>query len=134
MPEMNKNDLAYYRIQTSEEKLRSAEILFREGMYKDSIGRAYYSIFSATRAVLALDGVDFSKHSAVIAYFQKNYIKQNIFDKKYSKIISTSFIVRNHSDYDDMYIASKEEASLQLESAKFFLEGIKKYLNEKQLR
>ena len=42
------------------------------GQFKDSIGRSYYAMFSAVRALLACDGVDYSKHSGVIAYFQKN--------------------------------------------------------------
>ena len=63
-----------YRLQTAKEKLHSAEILLASGQYKDSVGRSYYAMFSAIRAILALDKVDFSKHAAVIAYFQKEYI------------------------------------------------------------
>ena len=37
---------------------------------------ADYSIFTGVRAVLAKDGIDFKKHAGVIAYFQKEYIKQ----------------------------------------------------------
>lgn len=49
--------------------------ILQTGNYKDSIGRSYYAMFSAVRAILALDGVDYSKHAAVIAYFQKEYVK-----------------------------------------------------------
>jgi uncharacterized protein (UPF0332 family) len=44
------------------EKLKSAKILLDAGQYKDSIGRSYYAIFSAVRAVLAKENVDFSRH------------------------------------------------------------------------
>ena len=37
---------------------------------------ADYSIFTGVRVVLAKDGIDFKKHAGVIAYFQKEYIKQ----------------------------------------------------------
>ncbi len=65
------DELSSYRLNMSEEKLRSARILLDSGQYKDSIGRSYYAIFSALRAVLAKDKVDFSKHAGVISYFQK---------------------------------------------------------------
>lgn len=85
------DNLAKYRLETAEEKLESAKILLDAKKYKDSIGRSYYAIFSAVRAVLANDKVDFSKHAGVIAYFQKEYIKTEIFDKKYSKYLQAAF-------------------------------------------
>lgn len=68
------DSLAQYRLNNAEEKLESAKLLLDARKYKDSIGRSYYAIFSAVRAVLANDKVDFSKHAGVIAYFQKEYI------------------------------------------------------------
>lgn len=40
--------------------------------------RAYYAIFHAIRAILALDGEDYKKYSAVIARFTLNYLKPEI--------------------------------------------------------
>ena len=72
------DDLIQYRLAMAVEKLISAKILMDAGQNKDSVGRSYYAIFSAVRAVLARDEVDFSKHAGVIAYFQKNYIQTGI--------------------------------------------------------
>ena len=77
-----------------------------------------------------MEGVDFSKHAGVIAYFQKNYVKSEIFEKKYSKIVVEAFEIRSESDYDDYYIISKEEAEEQIRNAQFFLNGIIKYVRE----
>lgn len=63
------DDLVQYRLDTAKEKLKSARILLDSDQLKDSVGRSYYAIFSAVRAVLARDGVDFSKHAGVISYF-----------------------------------------------------------------
>ncbi len=57
---------------------------------------------------IAREGIDFSKHSGVLAYFQKNYVKTGIFQKEYSKILTEAFEVRSDSDYDDYYVISKE--------------------------
>lgn len=51
------------------------------GELKTANNRAYYSIFHAMRAILALDEVDFKKHSGVIAYFRENYIKNYLSNK-----------------------------------------------------
>ena len=90
MPDYQK-ELVEYRLQTAQEKLHSAKILLDAGEYKDSIGRSYYAMFSAIRAILALDKVDFSKHAGVIAYFQKEYVKTGKFDKEYSNLSEESF-------------------------------------------
>ena len=127
MPDYQK-ELVEYRLQTAQEKLHSAKILLGAGEYKDSIGRSYYAMFSAIRAILALDKVDFSKHAGVIAYFQKEYVKTGKFDKEYSKYISSAFQIRNNCDYADFFLVSRNDAVEQYEKAEKFVDAIKKYL------
>ena len=83
------------------------------------------------RAVLALDEVDFKKHSGVIAYFRENYIKTKIFDRSCSDIISSTSLIRNKSDYDDFYIAEKTETTEQVENTTLLYKAIENYLHEK---
>lgn len=122
------DDLVQYRIDVAKEKLKSAHILLEAGQYKDSIGRSYYALFSAVRAVLAKDQVDFSKHAGVIAYFQKNYIKTERFERKYSKYLTSAFQIRNSCDYDDFYIVSKANAEEQYRKVKEMIDVIIDYL------
>lgn len=121
-------DLVQYRIDIAKEKLKSAKILLDAGQYKDSIGRSYYALFSAVRAVLAKDQVDFSKHAGVIAYFQKNYIKTERFERKYSKYLTSAFQIRNSCDYDDFYIVSKANAEEQYRKVDEMIRVIIDYL------
>lgn len=123
------DNLIHYRINNAKEKLESAKLLLDAGKYRDSIGRSYYAIFTAVRAVLANDKVDFSKHSGVIAYFQKEYIKTGKFDVKYSRYLQTAFQIRNSCDYDDFFIASKQDADEQYGRALEFYEEICRYLS-----
>lgn len=122
-------NLAKHRLETAEEKLEALKLLLAGGLFKDSIGRSYYAIFSATRAVLALDSKDFSKHAGVIACYQKDYVKEGIFDKQYSKIIMEAFQIRNKSDYDDYYVVLKSDAEEQLDKAELFYQEMKRYID-----
>lgn len=130
MPD-NRKELMEYRLEMAQERLHSSKILLDDGSYKDSIGRSYYAMFTAVRALLAMEGQDFSKHAGVIAYFQKEFIKTGKFDKKYSKYISQAFQIRNNTDYADFFIVSAQDAKEQYEKAKEFLEVITQYLKEK---
>lgn len=124
------DDLIKYRMSSAKEKLTSAKLLLEAGMYRDSIGRSYYAIFSAIRAVLAVRQVDFSKHAGVIAYFQKEFIKTEIFDRKYSKYLQQAFQIRNSCDYDDFFIVSKQDAEEQYIRATEMLAVIEEYIGQ----
>lgn len=73
---------------------------------------------------------DSKKHSGVIAEFQRRYVKTGIFDREYSKIIMSASEIRNASDYDDYFVASKEESKMQLSNAKKFFLKAQSYINE----
>ena len=124
-------ELMEYRMKMAKDKLHSAKVLLEAGEYKDSVGRSYYAIFTAMRAVLALDQVDFSKHAGVIAYFQKEYIKTGIIGKQFSKYINGAFQIRNNCDYADFFLVSKADAEEQYTRAKEFVQEIERYLAER---
>ena len=96
--------------------------------YRAAANRSYYAIFHSMRAVLALEEVDMSKHSGVMAEFRKRYLKTEILDRKLSAIITQAFEVRNASDYDDFYIVAKEDVDLQIENAILFMRIVADYL------
>ena len=122
--------LMSYRLHSAAEKLQSAKLLLDNGQYKDSIGRSYYAMFSAIRALLAVDGVDFKKHSGVISYFQREYIKSKTFDVKYSKYITSAFQIRNNADYADFFLVSVHDAKQQYSHAKELYDIIQNYLQQ----
>lgn len=119
-------------MERAKEMLSAAEGNLEIGQYKTSLNRSYYAIFHAMRAMNILKGFDSSKHSGVIAYFNKEYIKEGIMDKELSVIIKSSSFLREKSDYDDFFIVGRTETENQLASAKVFLEAVEKYLTEQE--
>ena len=83
------------------------------------------------RAVLALDGVDFKKHSAVIAAFVKDYLKTEIISREFSNLIFSASLIRNHSDYDDFYVCSKKETENLIAGAEQFYNAVRNSLAER---
>ena len=121
-------DLAIYRLEQSKENLEEAEALFNINKFKGANNRAYYAIFHAIKAILAIEQVDFKKHSSVIAYFNKTYISTNVFSRDLGKRISEARFYREKSDYIDFYIVTKEESQEQIETAKMMIEMAEKYI------
>ncbi len=122
--------LSKIRLDTAKECLRDSDILLQSESYKAAANRSYYAVFHAMRAVLVFDEFDSKKHSGIIAEFRRRYIKTGIFTSEISKIIDIQFSARSHSDYDDFYIISKEEAINGLHEAEKAVAEVEKYLNE----
>lgn len=103
------------------------------GQYRTALNRSYYAIFHAMRAANILEGYDSSKHSGVIAFFNKTFLKENRMERSLSQIIKDSSYLREKSDYDDFYIASKTEAELQLKNALSFVDAVESYLKQHEI-
>lgn len=122
--------LSEYRLNQAKENLIEAEALYNINRYKGASNRAYYAIFHAIKSILALEEVDFKKHSSVIAYFNKEYISKEIFSRELGKRISEARFFREKSDYVDFYIITKEECESQIETAKETIKCVEKYISE----
>ena len=107
--------------------------MLETGKYKLALNRSYYSIFHGMRAVNVLDEFDSSKHSGVIAHFNQYHVKTGDFSKEASKIIRTSSEMREHADYEDFFVASRQDAEEQVQKAQTFHEFITNYLQKKEI-
>ncbi|MBQ8962285.1 MAG: HEPN domain-containing protein [Clostridia bacterium] len=123
-----RRDLSKARFDRACDCLHTAKVNREISDYRAAANRSYYAIFHSMRAVLALEEVDMSKHSGVMAEFRKRYLKTEILDRKLSAIITQAFEVRNASDYDDFYIVAKEDVDLQIDNAAQFMRAISDYL------
>ncbi|MBR1478302.1 MAG: HEPN domain-containing protein [Lachnospiraceae bacterium] len=132
MDEHTRKDYAKYRIDKAKRCIRTAEINLADGDYEGAANRSYYAMFHSVRGLLALDGQEFKKHSAVIAYFRREYIKSGKFDVEMSDMLGDSFEARGSSDYDDFYVISKERVIQQIDNARNFVCRIEEYILNKE--
>ena len=123
-----KEDLCRYRLEISKADLRSAMLLLEAGELRGANNRAYYSIYHAISSVHALDGNAYKRHKDALANFNKAYVKTEIFSRELGRKISEAVEIRHASDYDDFYIATREEAEEQIETAKELLRQIETYV------
>ena len=128
-PNYTPEDYARYRIDKAKQWLQDAKT---PGIsFETAANRSYYCIFSAMRAVLALDRFDSKKHSGIIAAFRKDYIRTGVFPVDFSDMIENAFEIRLESDYMDFYLVSKSDVAAQVENAGIFLEAVEKYVSER---
>lgn len=132
MEQLNRNtgsreDLVLYRIQTAKSDLNAARILLQAEEYKGANNRAYYAVFHAINAVHALNGNGYKRHKDTIANFNKNYVKTKIFSREIGRKVSEVEEVRHASDYDDFYLASRDETKRQIAVADELIQLVEGY-------
>ena len=123
---------ARYRLERAKEDLKAAELLYKNDSFLAANNRAYYAIFRAIRAVLALERVDFKRHKDVIGYFNHHYVKTEIFPKMISKKIGQASKVREDIDYDDEYIPNAQKTKIQIDTPREVIELVEKYIENKK--
>lgn len=123
-------ELSKYRVDKAVEELEIAKKLFEENYFAKSLNSSYYSMFHATRALLAIEKVDSKKHAGLINFFNNLFIRTGKISEQYFTSISKAFNIRMQSDYKDFYVATKQDAETQIQNAEKFLEMAKDYLSK----
>ncbi len=122
-----RKDRVLYRIQKAKSDLNAAGILLDAEEYKGANNRAYYAVFHAINAVHALKGNGYKRHKDAIGNFNRDYVKTEIFPREIGRKISEVEEIRHASDYDDFYIASREETERQITVADELIQLVEEY-------
>ena len=123
-------ELLKYRFDRAVETLEVAKERYASGKFRDSNNRSYYAAFYAIKAIYTIRGVDFKKHKTLLANFNKEYVATEIFPREIGRKISTLALIREQSDYNDFYMASKQESQQQVEIAEELITLVREYLNK----
>jgi len=110
------------------QSIGAAELLMHDGYFDFSASRTYYAMFYAVEALLLSREHSFSKHSAVISAFGKEFVKTGIFDSRFHRYILNAFDLRNAGDYGSMHAVSEEQTRLIIAEARELLAAITQYL------
>jgi len=118
-------------INKAEESLEAAKELFNKKFFDFSVSRAYYTMFYCVEALLLTKDLSFSKHSAVISFFGKEFIKTGIFPERFNEYINDAFRKRHKGDYWIDTGLTEKDSKIILKRAEEFLKETKKYLKIK---
>ncbi len=69
------NEQQFLLLNKAKDSLKAAKILLRENLCAFSVSRSYYSMFYIAEVFLLEKELTFSKHSAVISAFGREFVK-----------------------------------------------------------
>lgn len=129
--EAKKHELSKYRMTQAEESLDEARFLLSGKKSPRSVlNRAYYAMFYAVLALLVHEPYSSSKHSGVLSYFNKRFIKERIFSEDLGRSISKAFELRQRGDYREYASLEYEQVGPFIGKAEAFIQEVKDYLGK----
>jgi uncharacterized protein (UPF0332 family) len=121
-------------IEKAKESNEVARSLARDRHYDFAASRAYYAMFYVAEALLAHLGQSYSKHSAVISAFGREYTKAGKLDAKFHQRLIDAQDLRHTGDYGIEEHVSKKQVAAVCEWADEFIAAAEKSLKKARRR
>jgi uncharacterized protein (UPF0332 family) len=112
-------------LERADASIRAARDLAATGYFDFAASRAYYAAFYASTAALLGKGVEFSKHSGVIAAVHQRLVRTGKLPRQCGSDLNWLFELRAIGDYGETRHVPQEDAERALEAAEGFLQAIK---------
>lgn len=124
--------LIKHNLQKADDSIIQAGALFNIQQHFGAVNRAYYAIFYAAIAILLTKDLGSSKHSGVLSLFDREFVKTNEIDRKWSKIFHDAFDLRATGDYAKLADVTAQQATKTIQNAKEFVSWAKEWLAEQK--
>ena len=128
----NKKMLAQYRLEQAGESLDEAKFLLSvKKSPRSIINRLYYAMFYAILALLIYEPYSSSKHSGVLGYFNRRFIKAGVFDREMGRWVNKAFELRQRGDYREYFEVTRDQAADLVAKAEQFVPIVTSHLDAK---
>lgn len=114
--------------------IKATKTLFDNELYEDACSKAYYVMFYAAQALLKNEGINVTKHSAVVAKLGECFAKPGRIDPKYHRSLIEAKEKREVADYWVSSTIDQETAEDRIKEAKEFLKEVKRLLKVTESR
>lgn len=123
-----REEIVEYWRKRARECLNDAKLLLENKSLHSAVNRIYYALFYQVSALLLDKGLSFSKHSGVLAAFNKEFVKTGRINKDLGKFYNQMFEHRRSGDYGELIEFKEEDVRRWLKTAEKFLEVIEKLM------
>lgn len=105
----------------AKQSLEAAKLLLANNYPDYATSRAYYTMFYIAAAFLVGEGLSFSKHSAVIAAFGREFAKPQRVPADFHRFLIEAQELRTIGDYGQLDAVTIDQATEQIDRAEQFL-------------
>lgn len=117
-----------YRRQKAGKSIQEANDVAGLGHWNLVANRLYYACYYMASALLIDKGFVARSHGGVIHLIGLHFVTTGRLERKYGRLLSRLFEMRQAGDYDDMFDFTKEEVIPYIEMTQEFIDAIEKLL------
>lgn len=117
-------DLIRHRLARARQSLEEARLMAETGHWNGCINRLYYACFYAASALLIHRGISVTKHTAVRASLNRDFVKPGVLPIEMGAFYNNLFETRHESDYEDFYQPEPETVRTWLPEAERFIGAV----------
>jgi uncharacterized protein (UPF0332 family) len=124
----DRQTLIGHRLAQMRTAARSSRVLLNELDMQGAANRLYYSIFYAISALALAREKSFSRHGALIGWFNSEYVNSGKIDSSFGRFINTSWKNRTRGDYQVIVNVNREDIDDSLSTLDEFISHIEELL------
>jgi uncharacterized protein (UPF0332 family) len=121
--------LVEFEIEKAHKLIDQFTILENAALWDTLANRVYYAVFHAVTALLIMNGLHAGSHQGVSVLFNKHFVKENLVDEKYGRLLARLENMREKSDYTCLFETTKEEVMPMIPQAKEMISIIENLIN-----
>ena len=103
-----------------------SQILLDNDRLAAAVARAYYAMFHAATAVLAVKGIKRSSHHGILSAFGEHLVKPGLIKKCFHQSLLEAFELRQQTDYEPIANVDNQQAREILDQAIDFVDACRK--------
>ena len=119
-------NLANYRLGKARNTLSDGKKYIKDATLESTVNRIYYAMFYAVSALLMAKELSSSKHSGILAVFNKEIVNKGFIKRLWGEFYSDMFKRRQKGDYQDFVKFEKQDVEEWLKKAEEFINIIDK--------
>lgn len=123
-------EIVEHRLGRARKTLASAKVLLDTEEYIGTVNRLYYACFYAVTALLETRGLASSKHSGVLSFLNKHFVKPGLIRDGLGKFYKDLYERRHEGDYTDFIEFTQERVSEMCQAAANFIDEISRLIEQ----
>jgi uncharacterized protein (UPF0332 family) len=127
--DLDRESLVKYRLQQAKDTIELSVFLMESNRLVVAVNRIYYGMYYALTALALNHMFETSKHGQLIGWYNKEFVSQNLTDKKFGKILRNAFQNRTKGDYDAFVEFSLSEVEAMIDDMKLFISDIERLVS-----
>jgi uncharacterized protein (UPF0332 family) len=123
--------LIEYRLIQAEQTILEVEKLIEIDLLNVAVNRIYYGMFYCLCALAIQKEYQSSKHLQLIGWFNQTFIKTELIDVKYGRILRDAYKNRSDGDYAPFIVFGKEDVVAMADGLKDFVEAMSIFIRNR---